>query len=976
MSSGFLQRIKQKHALNTDQQTGRLFYQLMVAESPMRLQLSLVIAVRQPDGLLDDCQPYAIQRIHLQQPPRFLDATDVALLMQLCTLDTGWQNASEGRVPDAIPAEWVCTLAQTGRAYWKGRSHPQLPLVWGTAIVATAAWTSLSDGGQQLEWVLGSTQRALPLQTPLWLDSKVSAIGIITTSLHADAIALVQQHPVVGAEAVDHYCENNAEHFQRWQLHLPQQLPISDLTGIPVPRLHFWGASAELARISLEFEYSAEGVTWRVPFSGCIAFNESQTSMTIRRSQDILRVHRNDSIEHRCLQRLNAVLPAIDALASSGLLPAPHDWRDLMLSHVPQWRELGWHIDIAPEFCFHYVQVTRYDVALTEGKQQWFDIALGVRIGGDVHDLLPLLKQCKARYRLRDLQTMQPDALMEATLSDGRRLCIPVAQVMQWLRVVVEAQETDSPRTTLQCTSLQLTRWYTLLTDAELPLDLQDQTAALQKIKPFLSPLAAIQTPLPVQFGANLRDYQRLGVAWLQHLRRHDLGGILADDMGLGKTVQIIAHLVLEQQAGRLQQPALVVMPTSLLGNWQRETARFAPWLRCVVLHGPQRQRYFQARQSCDVLFTTYTLLANDIELWQQHPLSVLVLDEAQAIKNPRTRAARALRQLTAAQKICLSGTPMENHLGELWALFDVVLPGFLFSDTRFQRYYRTPIEKDGDTLRLQDLLEHIKPFMLRRRKDDVAKELPPKTEMVVRIPLHDAQRDLYESLRAQTLEKLQENLLQHDQTSTGRVLILNALMQLRQLCCDPGLSGQTVHRSTPSAKRERCLDMVKELTAEGRKVLLFSQFTRMLDLLADDLAREDISYLMLTGQSRDRDDIVRRFQAGEASVFLISLKAGGVGLNLVEADTVIHYDPWWNSAAEAQASDRAWRIGQDKPVFVYKLIMQDTVEEKILALQQHKQALLQAVFASAENNASQLRLDTADLMALLEPTTSDDSYE
>ncbi len=326
-----------------------------------------------------------------------------------------------------------------------------------------------------------------------------------------------------------------------------------------------------------------------------------------------------------------------------------------------------------------------------------------------------------------------------------------------------------------------------------------------------------------------------------------------------------------------------------------------------------------------------------------------------------------AAKKISAEQKLCLSGTPLENHLGELWSLFDFIMPGFLDSEHRFQRLYRIPIEKEGDHARSNALLSRIAPFMLRRRKDEVATELPPKTEVLVRVALHDAQRDLYETLRVQALGHLQERLPNQGEAE-GRILILNALLQLRKLCCDPRLTGHPDAPTIPSAKRIHCLEMLEELVNEGRNVLVFSQFTSMLKLLAEDLEKLNIPFLQLTGQSRNRGELVERFQAGEAPVFLISLKAGGTGLNLTRADSVIHYDPWWNSAAEQQATDRAYRIGQDKPVFVYKLLAQDTIEEKILALQQHKRALLDAVYQAAEQTGSQVSLDNEALLALLQP--------
>ena len=308
----------------------------------------------------------------------------------------------------------------------------------------------------------------------------------------------------------------------------------------------------------------------------------------------------------------------------------------------------------------------------------------------------------------------------------------------------------------------------------------------------------------------------------------------------------------------------------------------------------------------------------------------------------------------------------MENHLGELWSLFDFIMPGLLDTQKNFVRDYRKPIEQDGDEGRAKGLMQRTASFMLRRKKEDVATELPKKSEIIVRLQLEREQRDLYETLRLEVVTQLSEKL-QDQQEAQGRIHILNALMQLRQLCCDPSLlKGQNQTTVTASAKREHLLSMIEELVNEGRTLLVFSQFTKMLDLIASDLASLEITTLMLTGKSRNRGELVRKFQAGEASVFLISLKAGGTGINLTRADTVIHYDPWWNSSAEQQATDRAYRIGQDKPVFVYKLLAEDTIEDKIHALQQSKQSLLNQVYCAAESNSRQLAMDNQTLLNLL----------
>jgi len=476
--------------------------------------------------------------------------------------------------------------------------------------------------------------------------------------------------------------------------------------------------------------------------------------------------------------------------------------------------------------------------------------------------------------------------------------------------------------------------------------------------------------PAPQGFQASLRAYQQEGLGWLQFLRHYRLGGILADDMGLGKTVQTIAHLLLEKQAGRLFRPALIVAPVSVLGNWQNELRRFAPQLRTLTLHGPRRKALFAEIGRADVLITGYPLLAIDAEILCAREFSFAILDEAQTIKNPRAKVSQVARALRAEHRLCLTGTPMENHLGELWSLFDFLQPGLLGQEKQFQRHYRTPIEKHRNQQRREALVRRIGPFVLRRTKDQVARELPPKTQIIEALVLEERQRDFYDGIRLAMHQRVLE-VIQEQGLARSRITVLDALLRLRQACCDPrlidagGRGASPPAEEIPSAKMDWLRTVLPELVAEGRRILLFSQFTSMLALIEDSVKQLGISYCLLTGATRERTEVIQRFQAGEAPLFLISLKAGGTGLNLTAADTVIHYDPWWNPAAEGQATDRAHRIGQDKPVFVYKLIAQGTVEEKILQLQADKHDLANQLYS--QKNASPAQMSASDLEALFE---------
>jgi SNF2 family DNA or RNA helicase len=441
-----------------------------------------------------------------------------------------------------------------------------------------------------------------------------------------------------------------------------------------------------------------------------------------------------------------------------------------------------------------------------------------------------------------------------------------------------------------------------------------------------------------------LRPYQAEGVAWLQHLREHDVGGILADDMGLGKTLQTIALLLLEQESGRADRPSLVVAPKSLIENWRREIRRFAPSLQTLVIAGARRAEQFARLPAAQVVIVSYPLLVRELERFSEQEYHYVILDEAQAIKNPRSQAHGAVKALNARHRLCLSGTPVENHLGELWALFEFLMPGFLGDLPSFRARYVSP-EREGDTFpAIASLRRVVAPFVLRRMKEHVARELPPKTEIVRAVELEGDQRDLYESIRLAAHGDVRRAIRQKGLNGSA-IAILDALMKLRQACCDPRLIPTSSARGVAnSAKYELFFELVELQRAEGRRILVFSQFTRMLALLAQGLKERDIPYVELTGATVDRQAAVDRFQSGAVDLFLISLKAGGTGLTLTRADTVIHYDPWWNSAAQAQATDRAHRIGQTSPVFVYKLIVAGSGEERMLRLQTKKANIASAL--------------------------------
>ena len=703
-------------------------------------------------------------------------------------------------------------------------------------------------------------------------------------------------------------------------------------------------------------------------------------------------------------------------------LPEEGQWADFWAEQVPRLQALGWQVLVLPGFAHFSVPVQRWKLLLdadgdaagrepaerTEkfapgsqalaalhgpagpGGQGSWRMSLGVEVEGETLDLAPLLADLIRRDRrwlqAAELALIDDEAVITLRAPGGKRIdarAAPLKAIVgAMLDLLTDPRRSEGPIKlsaweAANVQALQQSLMDTMATraassgrDGAWQLQGDAGLAALaQRLRGAGTPPAVAA---PAGLGLTLRPYQMHGLAWLQYLRAQGLAGILADDMGLGKTAQVLAHVLLEKQAGRLDAPALVVLPTSLLANWQAEATRHAPGLRVLVLQGDKRQAAFQNIGAHDLVFTTYALVWRDIDILNKQQWHLLVLDEAQFAKNAGSRAAGALRQLQARHRLCVTGTPLENHLGELWTHFDLLMPGFLGDARTFARIWRKPIETNGETQRAELLARRVRPFILRRRKADVAPELPPLTEVIRRVPLLGQQRALYESVRVVADEQVRKALAKQG-FAGAQIAVLDALLKLRQVCCDPRLvKAQKAGSKTPAtmerAKMALLMTMLPELLAEGRQVLVFSQFTEMLGLVSEELQAMQLPHLLLSGDVAPaaRGEVVRRFQAGEVPLLLASLKVGGVGLNLTAAEVVIHLDPWWNPAVENQATARAHRIGQHKPVFVYKFVAEGSIEERLLALQARKAALAEGVLGNDAALAPKFGED--DLRGLLLP--------
>ncbi|MCB8881416.1 ATP-dependent helicase [Acidisoma cellulosilytica] len=640
---------------------------------------------------------------------------------------------------------------------------------------------------------------------------------------------------------------------------------------------------------------------------------------------------------------------------------ASERWQTFVAERAPALERSGWRNLIDRDFGPSLVEtVGDYDVRVEDAESGTFSLDFGIEIDGTRSPLLPILSRLLDRGGIDAAKII--DGELITSLDDGRILKLPADRIRRLLAVMgdlIEAArrsgesrlllENGEAGGILDLEDLLITRW-------------ENASAIEAYAQNFRGGADIPAVTIPATFTATLRPYQQQGVDWLQHLRSLGLGGFLADDMGLGKTAQTIAHIVIEGAEGRLDRPALIVVPTSLVTNWTAELSKFAPHLRVAVLHGLDRHERRSELDGVHVVITTYTVLARDIEEMKRLSWHLVVLDEAQVIKSPDAKATRAVCQLDTRHRLCLSGTPIENNLQELWSEFAFLNPGLLGDRKGFAKRFRTPIEKNNDAVRRLQLIRRIKPFLLRRTKAEVATDLPPKHTILRRINLAADQRELYETIRATLHDEVRDKVAELT-AAQGRIVVLDALLKLRQVCCDPRLVKLPSARAVESSsKLDELLDMITEMIPEGRRILLFSQFTTMLDLIKPRLVEAGVKFVELRGDTRDRAEPVRAFENGEVALFLISLKAGGRGLNLTSADTVIHYDPWWNPAAEDQASDRAHRIGQTKPVFVYKMIAADTVEDRIVELQRRK-ADLANIALSAEGDFSGVEIDDVEFL-------------
>ncbi len=949
----------------------RLVYKLRATPSIGKWALEIFKARQLKDGRLQDIKALYSLSDMLMRQPGYMSELDLRIARLLVAVHS--HHAYYGGYPlhGSSGGELLEMLLRTTRLFL---DFEQRPLTPGMKRTGRFAWAEQANGSFRPQWASeeAPVETVLALEPLYYLDRERMQVGSLSSELDERLACHLSLAPEIPARQAMQFSHRMSAATQVAPPHRLTERFFSDI----LPQAHLALASGkrytrwqyELEhRAALVFTYNGHPASDRNPEVLILSNTETQRIQRQPAAEKSLRL----ALQKHGLKKATRK-SSIDRPGEMFTLPDDSAWLAFVQEGIGALRAENWQVDISKGFHFNVQAVEQwYAEVEEESGHQWFDLQLGIVVSGERHSLLPIL--------LHLLRT-QPQLMDPATLAqrnDDEQLLIELGGSKAHVKVALPYSRIKPLMATLGELYLGSHQGDSLRLNAPdaARLSLLEGVPLVwqggERLRSFAQRLREsthVQVSAPVGLKATLRPYQLEGLNWMQTLRELEVGGILGDDMGLGKTLQTLAHLLTEKQAGRLDLPALAVMPTSLIPNWLDEAERFTPQLKVVALHGSARQKDFASLAEYDLVLTTYALLPRDLEVLQPQVWSVLILDEAQSIKNPVSKAAQAARDLQARQRLCLSGTPLENHLGELWSQFHFLLPGWLGDSKTFNRDYRTPIEKHANSERMQHLTARIKPFLLRRKKDQVATELPPKTEIVHWVDLSDGQRDVYETVRVAMDKKVRDEIALNG-VGRSQIIILDALLKLRQVCCDLRLIKTPLTAKalrSGSGKLVSLMEMLEELLSEGRKILLFSQFTSMLALIEEELQQRSLDYSLLTGDTTDRRTPVKDFQSGKVPLFLISLKAGGTGLNLTAADTVIHFDPWWNPAVENQATDRTYRIGQNKPVFVYKLIARGTVEEKIQALQQEKAALAGAVLEGGTTGG--WKLEQTEIEALFAP--------
>jgi len=910
-----------------------LLYELNLSKSN-EIEMSLYTARELKDGGYGKVNRGRASTIfNTYKPPEYFRGKDKETVLLFKTLSGGLKTTVT--LSGKLGALILEGAVESGRCFWK-RGHKKA-LEFSQERPLGLAW--IEEGtSTSLRFILGENTHLICVDPLYYVDTKSKEVGEVKTDLSLEQVELISNAPKFSTEGIEETALEVSSKIPQLLIKEPQTLELETLLDADLrPRLHL-KQDDKGYRLSLSFIYN-DLVLKAFPFF------ETQTFMAQR-----IKVNRDKEKEDYFIHVLHAY--GFKEYANALIAQNIQAWKSL-LEELDTLKDMGFEIIKDKDFSLNFHTVEKVGVKI-EQTSHWFDVGMHIMVDDQRLPLLPIVsKLLNEGIDLDSKEDLCFEVDTDSYISLSPRILEPIVKTFYELL--------DKPNS--EGFKLRKYEAQVLGNFSSDRFNIQDKTS-LEKLSQEMQKKHLLESKSK-GLHATLRSYQEEGVAWMQFLRQYGFGGILADDMGLGKTLQTLAHLDLEKESGRLDKAALIVAPTSLLGNWKAEAEKFTPNLRVALYYGNIRDDILDNINKYDLIITSYTVLNLDLEHLRKQRFYYLVLDEAQKIKNARSQSAKAAKLINTQYHLALSGTPMENHLGELHSIFDTVMPDFLGSPKEFKTLYQNPIEKEHSADAQNRLNQRIKPFMLRRTKDKVATELPLKTEVIRSVRFESDQAQLYETIRV-SMEKTVRESIKTMGLAKSHISILAALLKLRQVCCDPRLLKiEEAQKIKESAKLEMLLDLVHELREEGRRILIFSQFTSMLEIIEEKMLDEEVSYSKLTGSTVKRQEEIDKFNTDKTEVFLISLKAGGVGLNLTKADVVIHYDPWWNPAAQDQATDRAYRIGQDKPVFVYKLIVENSVEEKIVQMQESKKALAEAIYEGKEQGFS--KMNEKDLLELFQ---------
>jgi superfamily II DNA or RNA helicase len=876
--------------------------------------------------------------------PLFLDETDRSILWNLLgkseTKTQYYSHYERGVASASIPLEHaeeiLEQISKTGRfhflknsdyySYSDRNERPELgpysysSQTWALKLLIERAGKSfiltgrLTDGSQsrQIAEIIGRVGKFIffnDLMVPSTVESSLAWLDLFKKN---EKVGIPERE-------IDAFLEYFYSGASNVALELPEEIKFKEITSIgPTVRMTISTVDeSQLLEALIDFNYSGQFIASDSPSPILVQVEQRQI------------IHRDLIAEAAVMAQFKSINPFIDV--NGGAFPETE-----MLPLIEGALGLGW------EVIAHKKNVRRpkdFQLNISSGID-WFDLNANFNFDGYTEFLPRLISAIKSGQRF-------------IQLGDGTYGMLPVEWLKKFGPIASMGRATDS--------GIRLNKLQALFLNASL--DDNEKFKADRKFKALKTIIDDFKDCAPISpgesFNGRLRQYQKEGLSWLSTIAKHEIGGILADDMGLGKTIQVLALLLQAKEKTSkkaTRYPTLIVAPKSLIFNWQKEAEKFTPSLKVLNFTGPKRHENSAAFEGHDVILTTYQTLRIDIEELQKKKFDFFILDEAHFIKNPEAQASMACRLITATKKISLSGTPVENSLTDLFSILAVVTPG-LFNDEQAQRWSRT-----NDPEEVQILSRALRPFILRRTKEQVLKDLPSRTEQVLYCELSPNERRRYSELKAYYWSQLSGKLKEKG-LARSKIEILEALLRLRQAACHQGLLDDKLKGSS-SAKFELLFDQLDTIIEDGHKVLIFSQFTSLLGLLSQQLQDKGIRFEYLDGKTTDRAERVEKFQSDPAiKVFLLSLKAGGVGLNLTAADYVFVLDPWWNPQAEAQAIDRTHRIGQTKKVFAYKIIAKDTVEEKILEMQNAKKELAKVIVSHEKGVLKNLKME--DLQAL-----------